>query len=988
MLYKVGRAGQQVNLTLAQEQLARSLAATGKSLSFYGHPTIIKRRGYFLMAEASRRGHAVRVGTHKLKQQFEKRYAKVTPGYESLAAYEKKFGKIKRPKKYQGPVRPTTDVKVFRKKGIVLKKPKKVPIKRISWLKEKPSKKRVIKKLIIKIKSSWAKRRVSLKKFREITTLGLTKESRERAKINKEIEDFNKRIESFDKRYGDKELTQEEYDAAIIQNKSLKKIFSDIEKKEKELKKATPTIISERTQTTIESLRKQRIRIIQDKGWAKALIDPNLKKIDKKLMALGVAKSFISFGIATLLLPETIVSIAKDPAQLKKIPSALRKEAVKFGKIAMISPKEAIAKVGAEFFLLKGTGKAMSVTGKLSTKAAAKVSGKFRKIKAGEILIKPAEKGRGLTIKTISVRERFKKPKVEIKITKPKVIKPITLKVIKPGLKKIIEPTATQKALIGKKIKLVTSAQANQLFNLVKRKRVIRKPIPGEVRLSVPTKRLLKKFDKGKISKTDFIKLNKRIIKETKGQSDLLERSFFVDPKGRVRVSRLGIQKEASLSDILRGDFTFKTQKPQIIFFENIKVQQFPKTKIFKSIKQKLAKQKTLKQAPPKFTKSEYEALLKFQTKVSGKFKPIGKLTVEPELTLAPGEIIKRVKTVAKVEINGVLVPIVKAKVIKASKSTRRLLSKAKKGNLTGKEMKILRKRLKKETGFKTPKISRRIKRKPKLPARRIGVTAVTRALRKTRKRKRIIKRPIRPKRPKRPVRPKKPKRIKRVIPRVRRPVIPVRPKKPGRPERPVRIIRRPIKPAKIIRLLKRKKKIIKPKKKIKVFNVYARPLKRYKKQKRPKLIKVNKVPLTKKQAQDMRNYITDTSLARTGKIKPTRGKPGKSRLKVPIGYAVKTKFKFRTHRRFKKKRIPLKRGRVIEKRKHLIDSRGEKKGLTLRRAIAKLKKKSMKRIIRKPIKRIFKRPKRKITSAQRNILLTRLKKARAVRMKNLRGRK
>ena len=68
----------------------------------------------------------------------------------------------------------------------------------------------------------------------------------------------------------------------------------------------------------------------------------------------------------------------------------------------------------------------------------------------------------------------------------------------------------------------------------------------------------------------------------------MLERSVFFDPKGVVRVSRLGGgQAEASLKDILRGNFALKRARPQIIVIPEGAIAKFPKSlqKIFRKLK-------------------------------------------------------------------------------------------------------------------------------------------------------------------------------------------------------------------------------------------------------------------------------------------------------------------------------------------------------------------------------------------------------------------
>ena len=748
-------------------------------------------------------------------------------------------------------------------------------------------------------------------KLRDIMSLGLTREMREREKINEQIESYNKDIEEFEERFLKKELEEEEFALAKKEELKLNKQLESIEQQEKEIKIAIPTKISKATQSSANELRKERVKIIKEKG-VKALIDPRLKKIDRKLQELALTQSAISTGIALLLLPETLKSVIKEPSQLKKIPSSIGKAGIKFGKLAMISPNEAIAKIGAEILLLKGAGKSFKIIGKVSGKTRARLSPKFKGIEKSVITVPSQVKGKTINIK------------------------------IGRSVKRLAEPLRKQVRLAGREVTAV-SAQADRLIRLIKRTKIVRKPIPGEAKLTRGTKSLLKKFDKRRIGKRDLIELDRRIKRETGRAGSLLERSFFADPRGRLRPSRLGlIEKEATLSDILKGEVTFKTQKPQVLIFEKVIVEKFPKA--LKGIERKLKAGKTL-------TRNEANKLLQFQLKKSAKFKPIGHLTREPEISLAPGEIIKKGKTIAVTIIQGRRVPIISAKVVKAKPGTKILLNKVRTGKITTKELKKLRKNLKKETGFKTS-----------LSRGRIGKPRV-------RLPKPIPRRPPKRREPKRTRRP--PKRIRRPAPRrpvpgrpaprraVGRPV-PGRPV-PGRPAPRRAVPRRavpgrpapPIKPFPLIpRVKKRVRKKRKPTKR-QAYQVLARPLKRKGQKRKPKLIKVSKVPLTKKRARDLRNYIADTSLSRTARIKPIKGKPTTSKLKVPKGYSRKTFGKFRRYRIVKGKRIPLKKGKIIELGRHLLDTRQEKKRIGLKRRIAQIRKPSKRKSTkRKSIKR------------------------------------
>ena len=193
----------------------------------------------------------------------------------------------------------------------------------------------------------------------------------------------------------------------------------------------------------------------------------------------------------------------------------------------------------------------------------------------------------------------------------------------------------------------------------------------------------------------------------------------------------------------------------------------------------------------------------------------------------------------------------------------------------------------------------------------------------------------------------------------------------------------------------KKKKKVIRTKKKAVTtqgYNVKARPLKKKGAKKKPRLVKVNKAPLTKRKAQDLRNYITDTSLSRTATIKRTKGKPVKSKLNVPVNYASRTRKKFRTHRIVKGKRKPLPKGKVIERKRFIGDTKQEKKKLTLRRRISQLEKQSKRKSVsrrtprrrapqRKPIKRTIAK-KRVLSPAQ----IRALKRGRQILAKKRKG--
>jgi len=100
--------------------------------------------------------------------------------------------------------------------------------------------------------------------------------------------------------------------------------------------------------------------------------------------------------------------------------------------------------------------------------------------------------------------------------------------------------------------------------------------------------------------------------------------------------------------------------------------------------------------------------------------------------------------------------------------------------------------------------------------------------------------------------------------------------------------------------------------------------------------------PLTKTKARDLGAYITDTTLGATYKIKKTTKDAQKPRLKVPKGYAIKTKHKFRDYKIVKGKRKQME-NTWIEKKNKRLDTLGEINKVQVLARIKKMKNMSSK---------------------------------------------
>ena len=102
------------------------------------------------------------------------------------------------------------------------------------------------------------------------------------------------------------------------------------------------------------------------------------------------------------------------------------------------------------------------------------------------------------------------------------------------------------------------------------------------------------------------------------------------------------------------------------------------------------------------------------------------------------------------------------------------------------------------------------------------------------------------------------------------------------------------------------------------------------------KFIKINKKPLSKRDAQSRGSFAIDKSTSRTFKIKKVGQVKKLAKItKKERNYIRKARPKLRGFKTVKGKRVPLK-NKFIEKRNFLIDSRGEKRQLSLARLIKK----------------------------------------------------
>ncbi len=342
---------------------------------------------------------------------------------------------------------------------------------------------------------------------------------------------------------------------------------------------------------------------------------------------------------------------------VKKVPSAVRHPIVTTKKVPSLLGRTIVSAP-------RVAKKAAITVKKRPLFAAGYAVGEVAQMKAIGVVTKGVSK-----VGVRAITRASPKYKPVVKVGAKKVIKGTGIE-IAPPVSKLKIPLRKQVGLAGKEVDIVSGAR--DLFGVVR----------------------------------------KRKVKIAKPKAPGLERAFFGDPYKRLRVSRVGLgQKEAGISDILRGKITFKKAKPQAILFEKERIAKFPRG--LKGVEKKLRLGKRL-------TAAEERRLTQWQLKPTKEFKAPGFISKEPEVTLAPGEIIKRKRVKAVTLIEGERVPIIEAKIAKPTVKTKKLLLKPK---LTLKETKLLRKRLVRETGFRPSRIVK--PSKPYVSPYRLGVSGI-----------------------------------------------------------------------------------------------------------------------------------------------------------------------------------------------------------------------------------------------------------------------
>ena len=735
-------------------------------------------------------------------------------------------------------------------------------------------------------------------------------------KLDKKEEQLYKDIEAFNKKYGEKSLTQEDYNKAQQEYKKIEARESALTKEKDKLYSSARVKVFDKL---LKDLGEQRLTSTQTKKKEAELKklatkeEKNLEETNKKIQKIQNKKS---------------LSVI-DKLNLKRL------QAVKKGQtdlIAMYNRGETPKMLTGDLPIIPATSIPSGVT---------KIAfvGKQRKAKGGKIItdiVFQTDKG------TLGVAKG-------VSVSKGKEGASITLG--RSGRRAFKFPSGKQKII--------------DLQSFIVREKTITTP----TKLAVKTKMNILANSK-KTGSFATIKKNINAMKQIGiGQIGAVKGKKFITSAGKLK--KISVDDFASMSAIL-------TKKDLSLIVGNSITGAGAKAKFIGLIKGGSSAQGI------KFTASEKKqfakALKKVVTATAGalaKTKEVPKITKAVSLVSASKLAVATAKEKPKTKAPTKKTPTAKTKTVTKTptkttiktKATTKTKTKSKKSKATAvtkaKTTKTPTTKTKTKPKAKTiAKTKLQAKRRAKTKSK-VGVKAMvgtrtrlaqarlkTKAKTKTRAK---VKTKIRAK-----VKTKVGTRTRlktKTKPKAKTKTVKAKPKAKTTVRVPKKPIIIPKKPSEEWKMKKKKKG--RKKKIVQAYDVFARPVKRDKKRGRPKLIKVNKVPLSKTRARDLRNYITDTSLSRTATIKKTKGKPQTTKLKVPKNYAKKTSPKFRRYRTIKGKRKLLPKGAVVEKRKNILDTRQEKRKISLRKRIKQIQKKQTKRktITRNSTRRPPKRP-------------------------------
>ncbi len=437
-------------------------------------------------------------------------------------------------------------------------------------------------------------------------------------------------------------------------------------------------------------------------------------------------------------------------------------------------------------------------------------------------------------------------------------------------------------------------------------------------------------------------------------------RSYIVKTPEGIKIQRIGLQARRKVIASFADPKRLKTGKykkdlkdfkkiSDAIFKEASKKAKssfFFKKKKIKAI-EKIFKRKIKIKARVKKIKAKKVKIKKKKLKVKKKIKRVKKRKKRVKKKIIKRKPIrKRKRVIRKKKLTKKQLRKVRLKSLKKARAKLKKIRKAKPKKR--KKLKPSQKRVKKKKRLKPSQIKAKKKKK------------IRPSQRPPKKRKKFAPSQKPAKKPKPPRVPRRPP-FTPSQPPTKPPKPPKKPPGPPGPPKP------PKKRKKILPVKLRVKKKKPKKKKLKQgYRAIGRRFKtkkiKGKKRKKKLGIILNKKLLSKEDATDRLSHAIDNTVARSGRIERVRKTKKLGKItKKESGYFQKHRKKFRKFRIVKGKRVPIK-NRIIEKKgKPVIDTRGEKLGLSLakfKKTLPGFRRKVKRRVIKKRIiiKRVIRR--------------------------------
>lgn len=495
---------------------------------------------------------------------------------------------------------------------------------------------------------------------------------------------------------------------------------------------ARARVISEREKQKKKFAKDKKITLF---GFNKERVKAEASSVGLALAQVGVTNLRGAVFIADVStsaearkeIKDVVKLIATDKESRQLAGAVIKAELNTFANIIKTNPSEAVALIGGEIIIMRGTGTALRIVAKVSKKILKKTTTIAGKTVTNSALLRGALKGVGRTFITIKKGGKVlvNSGKKVLKRTSRSLDKS-TKKIITKIEKEIGEKlTDAEKIILARTIKksLTYSAQRKRIISDLKR--ILRKE-KDTVRINRLKKKLGFQDPKGLKARRGGVisKAKKRFAKAKKEKSGKIKRSSKKKKDGKIKKGKhktIGkIRKEKILDRLVLKEFLKARRKP--------KLKGITKESLIRNVRKKTTMKITRKEFEESFKRVLIEVrrrglpTIKQPSLIKGGRIPVKKKKVKlknnRKIPKKKGQQLDRLKVIFKKDMKKLLINNRKKKVKKPSKfvktkkkgripideirDRRRLLAKLSKSEI--KVEQIIQKITKRYVGSRTPK--------------------------------------------------------------------------------------------------------------------------------------------------------------------------------------------------------------------------------------------------------------------------------------------